>query len=82
LHLTIQKRDLRKAIPPLTAANFFALKRERNISLLLGLNTYPGLLSFFDSSFWRPLEMVDKNGVFGLEPSAFKEYFAGLGIAK
>jgi hypothetical protein len=61
---------------------YLVLRNPFGVTEPVGLNAYPGLLSFFDSSFWRPLEMVDKNGVFALEPSAFKEYFAGLGIAK
>jgi hypothetical protein len=61
---------------------YLVLRNPFGVTEPIGLNAYPGLLSFFDSSFWRPLEMVDKNGVFALEPSAFKEYFAGLGIAK
>jgi hypothetical protein len=61
---------------------YLVLRNPFGVTEPMGLNTYPGLLSFFDSSFWRPLKMVDKNGVFALEPPAFKEYFAGLGIAK
>lgn len=47
-----------------------------------GLNTYQGLLSFFDRSFWRPINTIGNDGVFALEQSAFKYYFAGLGVAK
>jgi hypothetical protein len=47
-----------------------------------GLNTYQGLISFFDETFWHPISTVDHGGVFALEPSAFKYYFAGLGVAK
>jgi hypothetical protein len=61
---------------------YLVLRNPFGVTEPIGLNAYPGLLSFFDSSFWRPLEMVDKNGVFALELSAFKEYFAGLGLAK
>jgi hypothetical protein len=46
------------------------------------LNAYPGLLAFFDASFWSPINTINNNGVFALEASAFKNYFAGLGVAK
>jgi len=45
-------------------------------------NTYDGLLTFFDTSFWRPINMVNSDGVFALEISAFKYYYAALCVAK
>lgn len=48
----------------------------------IGLNTYQGLLSFFDKSFWRPINTIGNDGVFALEAAAFKYYFAYLGVAK
>jgi Calpain family cysteine protease len=47
-----------------------------------GMNTYQGLLSFFDDSFWRPINTIGDDGVFALEAPAFKYYFACLGVAK
>jgi Calpain family cysteine protease len=47
-----------------------------------GMNTYQGLLSFFDDSFWRPINTIGDDGVFPLEAPAFKYYFACLGVAK
>lgn len=45
-------------------------------------NTYDGLLTFFDTSFWRPIDMINSDGVFALEISAFKYYYAALCVAK
>jgi len=47
-----------------------------------GLATYPGLLDQVDCTFWRPADMLDRGGVFALEANAFKEAFAGIGLAK
>jgi hypothetical protein len=47
-----------------------------------GLNTYQGLLYFYDKSFWRPISMIGNDGVFALEANSFQYYFAGIGVAK
>lgn len=47
-----------------------------------GLNTYQGLVSFFDGKFWRPINMIGNDGVFALEADSFKTLFAGMGVAK
>lgn len=47
-----------------------------------GLNTYQGLISFFDETFWRPINTIGNDGVFALEANSFKSLFAGLGVAK
>ncbi|KAH0558800.1 hypothetical protein GP486_004554 [Trichoglossum hirsutum] len=47
-----------------------------------GLNTYQGLLQFFDSSFWLPIDMIKEDGVFALEAPSFKYYFAAMAVAK
>ncbi|WP_075344173.1 C2 family cysteine protease [Tenacibaculum agarivorans] len=47
-----------------------------------GLNTYQGLISFFDESFWRPINTIGNDGVFAIEANSFKTLFAGLGVAK
>jgi hypothetical protein len=35
-----------------------------------------------DVSWWRPINLTAIDGTFGIEASAFKTYFAGLGVAK
>jgi len=47
-----------------------------------GLNTYQGICMFFDSSFWHYIDMVGNDGVFALEASFFKLYYAYLAVAK
>lgn len=61
---------------------YIILRNPWGVTEPAGLNTYQGLLSFFDKSFWRPITMIGNDGVFALEASAFKFYFAGLGVAK
>jgi len=61
---------------------YIILRNPWGVTEPAGLTTYPGLLDFFDTAFWRPAEMLDSGGVFALEASAFKNYFAGLGMAK
>lgn len=46
-----------------------------------GVNSYQGLLQFLDVSFWRPINMIDEDGVFALEAESFQHYFACLGVA-
>jgi len=46
-----------------------------------GGNTYNGVLQFLDESFWRPIDMVPNDGVFAIEATSFKEYFAYIGLA-
>ncbi len=47
-----------------------------------GVNTYQGLLYFYDKSFWRPINTIGNDGVFALEANSFQYYFAGIGVAK
>ena len=47
-----------------------------------GFNTYQGLVSFFDGSFWRPINTIGNDGVFAIEANSFKNLFAGIGVAK
>ncbi|PVH72602.1 cysteine proteinase [Cadophora sp. DSE1049] len=61
---------------------YIILRNPWGVTEPAGLTTYPGLLDSFDTSFWRPTDMLDTGGVFALEASAFKNYFAGLGVAK
>jgi hypothetical protein len=46
------------------------------------MTSYPGVVSNVDGKFWSPVGMVDRMGVFAIETGAFKEYFAGMGVAK
>lgn len=45
-------------------------------------NTYNGTFYFYDISWWRPINTIGDDGVFAIEASAFKKYFAGMGVAK
>ena len=36
----------------------------------------------FDVSWWRPISLAVVDGTFAVEASAFKQYWAGLGVAK
>lgn len=36
----------------------------------------------YDISWWRPINLTAIDGTFAIEASAFKTYFAGLGVAK
>ena len=38
-------------------------------------------VSMFDVSWWRPITLKNNDGVFAMEISAFKKYFAGFGTA-
>ncbi len=35
-----------------------------------------------DISWWRPVNLATPDGTFGIEASAFKNYFAGIGVVK
>lgn len=48
----------------------------------VGVNTYQGLLSFFDATFWNPINTIGNNGVFALEANSFQYYFACIGVAR
>ncbi len=37
---------------------------------------------FYDISWWRPIDMTTPDGTFAIEASAFKTYFAGIGVVK
>ena len=38
-------------------------------------------ISMYDVSWWRPITLKNNDGVFAMEISAFKKYFAGFGAA-
>ncbi len=61
---------------------YIVLRNPWGVTEPAGLNTYQGVLSFFDKSFWRPVNMVGNDGVFAIEANSFKNLFAGLGVAK
>jgi Calpain family cysteine protease len=44
-------------------------------------NTYNGVLTFFDVDFWRPINMINNDGVFAIEAATFKNYYAWIGLA-
>jgi hypothetical protein len=62
--------------------NYIILRNPWGVTEPNGLNSYQGLISFFDGSFWRPINMIGNDGVFALEINAFKNYFEGMGVAK
>jgi hypothetical protein len=61
---------------------YIVLRNPWGVTEPAGLNTYQGVLSFFDKSFWRPINMVGNDGIFAIQASSFKNLFAGLGVAK
>jgi len=46
------------------------------------INTMSGYWWSYDISWWRPIVLTNPDGVFALEASTFKKYFAGLGVAR
>ncbi|WP_294299277.1 C2 family cysteine protease [uncultured Chryseobacterium sp.] len=62
--------------------NYIILRNPWGVTEPNGLNSYQGLISFFDGSFWRPINMIGNDGVFALEISAFKYYFEALAVTK
>ena len=67
---------------PQGSKQYIIVRSPWGVTEQAGLATYPGLLSKVDAEFWSPAHMVDQGGVFALEAEAFKEAFAGIGIAK
>jgi Calpain family cysteine protease. len=41
-----------------------------------------GTVFFYDISWWRPINLAAVDGTFAMEASAFKTYFAGIGVVK
>lgn len=62
--------------------NYIILRNPWGVTEPNGLNSYQGLISFFDGSFWRPINVIGNDGVFALEINSFQYYFAALGVAK
>lgn len=61
---------------------YIVLRNPWGVTEPAGLNTYQGVLSFFDNSFWRPVNMIGNDGVFAIEANSFQNLFAGIGVAK
>lgn len=61
---------------------YIVLRNPWGVTEPAGINSYQGLVSFFDNTFWRPINFIGNDGVFALEADSFKYYFQGLGVAK
>lgn len=61
---------------------YIVLRNPWGVTEPAGLNSYQGVLSFFDKTFWRPISMIGNDGVFAIEANSFQNLFAGLGVAK
>jgi hypothetical protein len=61
---------------------YIVLRNPWGVTEPTGLNTYPGLMTSLDVLFWRPITKLSQNGVFAMETEAFKNCFAGMGVAK
>lgn len=46
------------------------------------IQTLNATVSLYDVSWWRPINLTTIDGTFAIEASAFKTYFAGLGVVK
>jgi len=45
------------------------------------INPFEGTVRFLDSTYWRPIQMLNPDGIFALEVSDFKKYYGGFGVA-
>lgn len=61
---------------------YVVLRNPWGVTEPTGVNSYQGLLSFFDKSFWRPITTIGNDGVFALEANSFKTNFVCMGVAK
>lgn len=61
---------------------YIILRNPWGVTEPVGLTSYPGLVDRVESEFWRPASLLDCGGVMALEASAFKQYFAYIGVAK
>lgn len=61
---------------------YVILRNPWGVTEPTGLTSYPGLLERVEREFWHPASLLDNGGVLALEASAFKEYFAYVGLAK
>lgn len=67
---------------PQERKQYVVLRHPWGITEPEGMTSYPGVVTAVDAKFWSPIELVDQEGVFAIETGAFKEYFAGMGVAK
>lgn len=61
---------------------YIILRNPWGVTEPTGLTSYPGLVNRVEPEFWRPASLLDCGGVLAIEASAFKEYFACIGVAK
>ena len=61
---------------------YIILRNPWGVTEPAGITSYPGLVPEVKSEFWPPAPLLDCGGVLALEASAFKEYFACIGVAK
>ncbi|KAL2134987.1 hypothetical protein VTI74DRAFT_10214 [Chaetomium olivicolor] len=67
---------------PQERKQYIILRHPWGVTEPEGMTSYPGVVAAMDAKFWPPIELVDRLGVFAIETGAFKEYFAGMGVAK
>jgi len=46
------------------------------------VGTRSGVVTMYDISWWRPIELAVPDGTFAIEANSFQQYFAGIGVAK
>lgn len=46
------------------------------------VGTRSGVVTLYDISWWRPIDLVNPDGTFAIEANSFQQYFAGIGVAK
>lgn len=62
--------------------SYVVLRNPWGVSETTMMSSSPGMISYLTSEFWRPINMIDSNGVFALAMHSFKHCFAGMGVAK
>ncbi|KAH8660456.1 hypothetical protein BX600DRAFT_383596 [Xylariales sp. PMI_506] len=62
-------------------SQYVILRNPFGVTEPLGITSYPGLMDRVEREFWPPACLVDSQGVLAIEATAFKEYFACLGLA-
>ncbi|KAK4124733.1 cysteine proteinase [Parathielavia appendiculata] len=67
---------------PQERKQYIVLRHPWGVTEPEGMTSYPGVVSRVEAEFWPPIELVDRKGVFAIETEPFKEYFAGVGVAK
>lgn len=67
---------------PRERKQYIVLRHPWGIAEKPGRTSIPGVVSTVDVKFWPPAGLLDVKGAFAIETGAFKEYFAGMGVAK